>query len=93
MGMLRRKNWAFLEAYSKECIAAISAAIKKSVIDTVSNSDIDHQVNQTSSLENYLHCLSANEWLEMLENCSHALSILLLRIKVNIILFKSFLVN
>lgn len=82
MGMLRRKNWAFLEAYSKECVAAISAAIKKSVIDTVANSDVDHQVNQSSNLESYLHCLTANEWLNMLEDCSYTLSLLLRRIKV-----------
>jgi hypothetical protein len=82
MGMLRRKNWAFLEAYNKECVAAISAAIKKSVIDIVSNSDVDHQVNQSSSLESYLHCLTANEWLSMLEDCSYTLSLLLRRIKV-----------
>ncbi|XP_050424790.1 vacuolar protein sorting-associated protein 54 isoform X2 [Adelges cooleyi] len=81
MGMLRRKNWAFLEAYSKECTEAISAAIKKSVIDIVANSDMDHQVNQSSSLESYLHCLTSNEWLKMLENCSYTLSILIQRIK------------
>lgn len=80
MGMLRRKNWAFLEAYSKECVEAISAAVKKSVIDTVANSD--HPDNQSSNLENYLHCLTANEWLNMLEDCSYTLSLLLRRIKV-----------
>lgn len=82
MGMLRRKNWAFLEAYSKECVAAISAAIKKTIIDTVANSDVDHQVNQSSNIETYLHCLTTNEWLDMLENCSNTLSLLLRRIKV-----------
>lgn len=82
MGMLRRKNWAFLEAYSKECVAAISAAIKKTIIDTVANSDVDHQVNQSSNIETYLHCLTTNEWLDMLENCSDTLSLLLRRIKV-----------
>ncbi|XP_022177751.1 vacuolar protein sorting-associated protein 54 [Myzus persicae] len=81
MGMLRRKNWAFLEAYSKECETAISAAIKKSVIDTVANSDVDHQINQSSNLESYLHCLTTNEWLNMLEDCSYTLSLLLRRIK------------
>ncbi|XP_025412202.1 vacuolar protein sorting-associated protein 54 isoform X2 [Sipha flava] len=86
MGMLRRKNWAFLEAYNKECVAAISAAIKKSVIDIVSNSDVDHQVNQSSSLESYLHCLTANEWLSMLEDCSYTLSLLLRRIKAGYII-------
>lgn len=84
MGMLRRKNWVFLEAYNKECVEAISAAIKKSVIDTVANSDVDHQVNQSLNLESYLHCLSANEWLNMLEDCSYTLSLLLRRIKVSI---------
>lgn len=81
MGMLRRKNWAFLEAYSKECETAISAAIKKSVIDTVANSDVDHQINHSSNLESYLHCLTTNEWLNMLEDCSYTLSLLLRRIK------------
>lgn len=83
MGMLRRKNWAFLEAYCKECETAISAAIKKSVIDTVANSDVDHQISQSSNLENYLHCLTINEWLNMLEDCSYTLSLLLRRIKVS----------
>lgn len=83
MGMLRRKNWAFLDVYHKECDAAISAAIKKSVIDTVANSDVDHQVNQSLNLESYLHCLTANEWLNMLEDCSYTLSLLLRRIKVS----------
>ncbi|VVC27719.1 Hypothetical protein CINCED_3A023827 [Cinara cedri] len=88
LGMLRRKNWAFLEAYSKECVAAISAAIKKSVIDTVANSDVDHQVSQSSNLESYLHCLTANEWLNMLEDCSYTLSLLLRRIKAGYIIMQ-----
>ncbi|RZF39652.1 hypothetical protein LSTR_LSTR001173 [Laodelphax striatellus] len=79
LGMLRQGSWGFVDAYQKETVAAIKAAVKQTVIEVVAASDAPHHHHTT--LEQQLKALTVEQWTLLLKNTTQSLLRLVTRVK------------
>lgn len=77
-GMLRQKNFTFIEAYRDEAIVAIRALIKQLVIEVISTSDDERCLTGAGEVA---QCLTISEWIVLLQKATTLLLGLLRRIK------------
>lgn len=77
-GLLRKKNYNFIESYKEEGILTIKALIKQMVIEIISSSDAE--VCLTGGGEE-AQILSLPEWMALLETSTKTLMKILYRIK------------
>ncbi|KAH8289975.1 hypothetical protein KR018_000862, partial [Drosophila ironensis] len=47
MGLLRKQNFSFVQAYQQEAIATIRAIIKQLLIEVLARSDSDQEISLT----------------------------------------------
>lgn len=78
MGLLRKKNFNFVDAYKEESIVTIRAIIKQLVIEVIASSDAE--LCLTGAGEE-AQSLSISEWISLLKKATVALLIVLQRIK------------
>ncbi|XP_065358306.1 vacuolar protein sorting-associated protein 54 [Calliphora vicina] len=78
MGLLRKKNFSFVEAYKDEAIVTIRTIIKQLVIEFIANSDAE--ICLTGAGEEAQN-LSFSEWISLLAKASVALLMVLQRIQ------------
>lgn len=79
MGLLREKNFKFIEKYKEEAIVAIKAIIKQMVIEVIASSDAE--ICLTGAGEE-AQSLSIPDWIQLLEKATITLLKLLHRIKL-----------
>lgn len=77
-GLLRQKNFSFIEMYRDEAIVAIRALIKQLVIEVISTSDDERCLTGAGEVA---QCLTINEWILLLKKATVLLLGLLRRIK------------
>lgn len=80
MGLLRKQNFSFVQAYQQEAIATIRAIIKQLLIEVLARSDSDQEISLTGHGEQALE-LTLPEWIALLQRSSQALVSILERIK------------
>lgn len=78
MGLLRKKNFTFIDMYKDEAIVTIKAFIKQLVIEVIATSDVE--ICLTGAGEE-AQSLSISEWIDLLERATIALLEILNRIK------------
>lgn len=79
-GLLRQKNFSFVDTYKDEAIVAIRALIKQLVIEVISKSNDDDERCLIGAGE-VAQCLSISEWILLLERATVLLLLFLRRIK------------
>lgn len=77
-GLLRQKNFSFIETYRDEAIVAIRALIKQLVIEVISTSDDERCLTGAGEVAQYL---TISEWVLLLKKATALLLGLLRRIK------------
>lgn len=77
-GLLRQKNFSFIETYRDESIVAIRALIKQLVIEVISTSDDERCLTGAGEVA---QCLTIGEWILLLKKATALLLGLLQRIK------------
>lgn len=77
-GLLRQKNFSFIEAYRDEAIVAIRALIKQLVIEVIATSDDERCLTGAGEVA---QCLTIAEWIQLLQRATALLLGLLRRIK------------
>lgn len=77
-GLLRQKNFTFIETYRDEAIVAIRALIKQLVIEVISTSDDERCLTGAGEVA---QCLTIAEWILLLKKATSLLLGLLRRIK------------
>lgn len=77
-GLLRQKNFSFIETYRDEAIVAIRALIKQLVIEVISTSDDERCLTGAGEVA---QCLTISEWVLLLNKATALLLGLLRRIK------------
>lgn len=77
-GLLRQKNFSFIETYRDEAIVAIRALIKQLVIEVISTSDDERCLTGAGEVA---QCLTIGEWILLLKKATALLLGLLQRIK------------
>lgn len=77
-GLLRQKNFSFIETYRDESIVAIRALIKQLVIEVISTSDDERCLTGAGEVA---QCLTIAEWILLLKRATTLLLGLLRRIK------------
>lgn len=77
-GLLRQKNFSFIETYRDEAIVAIRALIKQLVIEVISTSDDERCLTGAGEVA---QCLTISEWVLLLKKATALLLGLLRRIK------------
>lgn len=77
-GLLRQKNFTFIETYRDEAIVAIRALIKQLVIEVISTSDDERCLTGAGEVA---QCLTISEWIVLLKKATSLLLGLLRRIK------------
>lgn len=77
-GLLRQKNFSFIETYRDEAIVAIRALIKQLVIEVISTSDDERCLTGAGEVA---QCLTISEWILLLKKATFLLLGLLRRIK------------
>lgn len=77
-GLLRQKNFSFIETYRDEAIVAIRALIKQLVIEVISTSDDERFLTGAGEVA---QCLTISEWVLLLKKATALLLGLLRRIK------------
>ncbi|XP_039284111.1 vacuolar protein sorting-associated protein 54 isoform X1 [Nilaparvata lugens] len=80
LGMLRQGSVAFVEAYQREAVAAIKAAVKQVVIEVVAASDHAHAAPE-ATLDHQLKALTVDQWTLLLKNTTVSLLRLVTRVK------------
>lgn len=78
-GLLRKKNFSFIDAYKDEAITTIRALIKQLVIEVIASSDAE--VCLTGSGEE-AQSLSLQEWILLLESATVSLLKILKRVRL-----------
>lgn len=78
-GLLRQKNFTFIDAYKEEAITTVKAIVKQMVIEIIASSDAE--ICLTGSGEQQVQTLSLSEWLALLETATLTLERLVLRVK------------
>lgn len=78
-GLLRKKNFAFVDTYKEEAVTTIKAMIKQMVIEVIAASD--DEVCLTGHGEESQSNLSLADWIVLLEAATGTLSKLLTRIR------------
>lgn len=77
-GLLRQKNFSFIDTYKDEAIVAIRALLKQLVIEVISTSDDERCLTGAGEVA---QCLTIAEWVSLLERATGLLLSLLRRIK------------
>lgn len=77
-GLLRKKNFSFIETYRDEAIVAIRALVKQLVIEVISTSDDERCLTGAGEVA---QCLTISEWVLLLKKATGLLLALLRRIK------------
>uniref|UniRef100_A0A1B0D2T3 Vacuolar protein sorting-associated protein 54 n=1 Tax=Phlebotomus papatasi TaxID=29031 RepID=A0A1B0D2T3_PHLPP len=77
-GMLRKKNFSFIDTYKEEAIVAIKAIVKQLVIEVIASAD--EEICLTGAGEE-AQSLSLGEWIRLLESATGTLLKLLKRVK------------
>lgn len=77
-GLLRQKNFSFIETYRDEAIVAIRALIKQLVIEVISTSDDERCLTGSGEVA---QCLTISEWVLLLKKATALLLGLLRRIR------------
>lgn len=77
-GLLRQKNFTFIETYRDEAIVAIRALIKQLVIEVIATSDDECSLTGAGEVA---QCLTISEWVRLLKKATFLLLGLLRRIK------------
>lgn len=77
-GLLRQKNFTFIDTYKDEAIVAIRALIKQLVIEVISTSDEERCLTGSGEVA---QCLTISEWILLLRKATVLLLRLLHRIK------------
>lgn len=77
-GLLRQRNFSFIETYRDEAIVAIRALIKQLVIEVISASDDERCLTGAGEVA---QCLTIQEWILLLKKATALLLGLLRRIK------------
>lgn len=78
-GLLRKKNFAFVDTYKEEAVTTIKAMIKQMVIEVIATSD--DEICLTGHGEESQSNLSLADWIVLLETATETLSKLLARIR------------
>lgn len=78
-GLLRKKNFAFIDAYKDEAITTIRALIKQLVIEVIASSDVE--ICLTGAGEE-AQSLSLQDWILLLEAATVSLMKLLKRVRL-----------
>lgn len=79
LGLLREKNFSFIDTYKDEAIVAVKAVIKQIVIELIASSDAEACL--TGAGEEAQN-LNISEWIQILERATTALLRLLNRVKL-----------
>lgn len=77
-GLLRQKNFSFIDTYKDEAIVAIRAMIKQLVIEVIATGDDERCLTGTGEVS---QCLTISEWTVLLQKATVLLLRLLRRIK------------
>lgn len=77
-GLLRQKNFSFIETYKEEATVTVKALMKQMVIEVIASSDTE--ICLTGAGEES-QCLSISEWVTLLETATVTLLKLLQRIR------------
>lgn len=77
-GLLRQKNFTFIDTYKDEAIVAIRALIKQLVIEVIASSDDERCLTGAGEVA---QCLTITEWVLLLKKATKLLLGLLRRIK------------
>lgn len=77
-GLLRQKNFSFIDTYKDEAIVAIRAMIKQLVIEVIAASDDERCLTGAGEVS---QCLTISEWTRLLRKATVLLLRLLRRIK------------
>lgn len=77
-GLLRQRNFSFIDTYKDEAIVAIRALIKQLVIEVISTSDDERCLTGSGEVA---QCLTIGEWVLLLKKATGLLLNLLRRIK------------
>lgn len=77
-GLLRQRNFSFIDVYKDEAIVAIRALIKQLVIEVIATSDDERCLTGAGEVA---QCLSIAEWVRLLRKATGLLIVLLKRIK------------
>lgn len=77
-GLLRQKNFSFIDTYKDEAIVVIRALLKQLVIEVISTSDDERCLTGAGEVA---QCLTIAEWVSLLERATGLLLSLLRRIK------------
>lgn len=78
MGLLRKKNFTFIDMYKDESIVTIKAILKQLVIEVIASSDVEICLRGAGE---EAQSLSISEWIDLLERATNALLEILNRIK------------
>lgn len=77
-GLLRQKNFSFIDTYKDEAIVTIRALLKQLVIEVISTSDDERCLTGAGEVA---QCFTIAEWVSLLERATGLLLSLLQRIK------------
>lgn len=77
-GLLRQKNFSFIDAYKDEAIITVRTVIKQTVIEVISTSDEERCLTGAGESA---QCLTITEWVALLDKATVILLRLLKRVK------------